>query len=153
LTLFDENAGILVTANAGVSDALRKFDWHGALVSTRSLWDSPVQPRLDAQLALYPFGHALLEKLTAPYKAICAHTWLVPVDASWFALPLPDRLRDLDSRLAEQLMSITLNPRDFCPLPILGVPHFWADNVDQTFYNDARVFRAGRTRLSTPSHP
>ncbi|GHA76766.1 hypothetical protein GCM10009007_17190 [Formosimonas limnophila] len=153
LTLFDENAAILMTSNTRISDALRQFDWHNALVSTRSLWDNPFQPNPSAQAALYPFGHALLEKLTAPYKAICTHTWVVSVEANWFALPLPERLRDLDRRLAKQLTHISLNPRDFCPLPVLGVPHFWADNADQTFYNDARVFRAGRTRLSaTPQH-
>lgn len=154
LTLFDENAAILVTSSNEIAAALRDFNWRGALVSTRSQWDLPFSqwdlpftPQPNARAALYPFGHALLEKLTAPRKAICAHTWIVMVEPQWFAQNLPERLADLDRRLAEQLKSIELNPRDFCPLPVLGVPHFCADNADETFYNDTRIFRAGRTRL------
>ena len=150
LTLFDENAAILVVSDARISAALREFDWGNALVAPRGDWDAPCAPRADARAALYPFGHALLEKLTAPRKAMCAHTWVLEVAADWFALPLRERLADLDARLAVQLASIELNPRDFCPLPVLGVPHFSADNADKTFYNDARVFRSGRLRLQTP---
>ena len=147
LTLFDENAAIFVTSSNEIATALRDFNWRGALVDTRSQWDLPFAPQANARAALYPFGHALLEKLTAPRKAICAHTWIVMVEPQWFAQNLTERLADLDRRLAEQLKSIELNPRDFCPLPMLGVPHFCADNADETFYNDARVFRVGRTRL------
>ena len=147
LTLFDENAAILVTSSNEIATALRDFNWRSALVDTRSQWDLPFTPQPNARAALYPFGHALLEKLTAPRKAICAHTWIVMVEPQWFAQNLPERLADLDRRLAEQLKSIELNPRDFCPLPVLGVPHFCADNADETFYNDTRIFRAGRTRL------
>ena len=148
LTLFDENAAILVASDARISDALRRFDWGNALIAPRAHWDEPFHPRADARAALYGFGHALLEKLTQPRKAMCAHTWVIEVAADWFALPLHARLADLDARLAAQLAVIELNPRDFCPLPVLGVPHFDADNADETFYNDARVFRCGRLRLS-----
>ncbi|MGL4766876.1 MAG: DUF3025 domain-containing protein [Formosimonas sp.] len=151
LTLFDENAAILVTSNPDIAQYLRNFNWRGALIEPRAQWDNPAAPRANAQAALYAFGHALMEKLTAPYPAICAHTWIVNVPPDWFAQPLPQRLCDLDTRLAEQLRQTALNPRDFCPLPILGVPHFWADNAAETFYNDTRVFRSGRTRLRPSS--
>lgn len=150
LTLFDENAAILVTSNPNIADALRNFDWHNALIAPRAQWDNPHQPSAHAQAALYPFGHALLEKLTAPRKAMCAHTWILHVPSEWFARTLCERLADIDLRLSAQLKDAQLNPRDFCPLPVLGVPHYCADNVDETFYNDARVFRAGRTRLLNP---
>ena len=44
LTLFDENAAILVTSNTQIADALRHFDWQNALVATRDLWDDPFNP-------------------------------------------------------------------------------------------------------------
>jgi hypothetical protein len=81
---------------------------------------------------------------------MCAHTWILHVPSEWFARTLCERLADIDLRLSAQLKDAQLNPRDFCPLPVLGVPHYCADNVDETFYNDARVFRAGRTRLLNP---
>ncbi|TDR32581.1 DUF3025 domain-containing protein [Hydromonas duriensis] len=147
LTLFDENAAILVTSAPEIGDALRAFDWHNALIAPRTDWDEPCLNRPDAKAALYTFGHALMDKLTTPRKAMCAHTWVMVVDADWFAQPLTERLNSLDVQLANELQNWSENPRDFCPLPMLGVPHFCADNEDETFYNDTRVFRAGRTRL------
>ena len=149
LTLFDENAAILVVSEPKIGDALRAFDWRNALIAPRALWDEPFVPRADAQAVLYTFGHALMEKLTTPRKAICAHTWVVHVGADWFALPLTERLSTLDELLVEHMRAWSINPRDFCPLPMLGVPHFWADNADETFYNDERVFRSGRMRLQS----
>lgn len=148
LTLFDENAAVLVTSDTKISAALRGFDWQNTLVNPRGDWDDPFNPRHDATAVVYAFGHALMEKLIAPRKAICAHVWLLHVGTDWFAKPLAQRLIDIDHRLATDLSEWQGNPRDFCPLPMLGVPHFCADNADKTFYNDERVFRSGRLRLA-----
>lgn len=147
LTLFDENAAILVTSSIKIAQGLKEFNWRDSLVSNRLLWDDPAQTNAETQAVLYPFGHALLEKLTVPRKGICSHTWILVVEPSWFALPLTDRLLDIDTKLAEIITNTLISPRDFTPLPILGVPYYWADNQDKTFYNDAQVFRSGRTRL------
>lgn len=149
LTLFDENAAILVTSEPSLSEALKAFNWHDCLVQPRSLWDIPHAPTTSAQAALYSFGHALMEKLVSPYKAICAHTWVMQVSPDWFALSQAERICDLDHRLSQQLQHHVFDTRDFCPLPILGVPHFWPDNTQPDFYNDPRVFRSGRTRLNS----
>lgn len=146
LTLFDENAAILVTSNIEIAQGLREFNWHDSLVKNRLLWDNPTQTNIDAQAVLYLFGHALLEKLTDPRKDICSHTWVIIVDSNWFSLPLTERLLDIDIRLAQIIKDQVISPRDFSPLPILGVPYYWADNQDETFYNDVRVFRTGRIR-------
>lgn len=149
LTLFDENAAILVTCNAQIANGLKSFDWRASLMNSRLLWGNPFQPSTHEQAVLYPFGHALLEKLTTPRKGICAHTWIVSVEPSWFLLSLSQRLHDLDLRLAKTLENKVIHPKDFCPLPVLGVRHYWADNQDESFYNDVRVFRSGRTRYSS----
>ncbi len=67
LTLFDENAAIL-QAPAVLVEALRARNWQALFIDHRAHWAS-------AHLAL--FGHALLEKLMQPRKAITAHVWLV----------------------------------------------------------------------------
>ncbi len=146
LTLFDENAAILVTSDAHIAEALRQFDWQNALVAPREVWDDPFNPHPKARAAVYLMGHALMDKLTAPRKAMCAHTWVVLVTQEWFGMNLVARMADLDARLAAQLASHVFHTHDFCPLPILGVPYFWQDNSDAAFYNDAAVFRTGRMR-------
>ena len=146
LTLFDENAALLVTCNPTIANALRAFDWHNALVAPRALWENVNEPRADAQAAVYLFGHALMEKLTAPRKPMCAHTWVVLIEPDWFALSLTERFAQLDQQLSEQLRTHQFHTHDFCPLPVLGIPHFWQDNADASFYNDTQVFRAGRLR-------
>jgi Protein of unknown function (DUF3025) len=116
LTLFDENGAVL-SAPAALVDALRARDWHSLFVARRELWQS-------AQLVL--FGHALLEKLAQPRKAITAHVWMA--DTS-------------DAPLAATFSAERLTPRAFLPLPVLGVPGWWPANEDPAFYADAAVFR------------
>jgi hypothetical protein len=120
LTVFDENAAIL-RAPASLADALRRRDWYTLFVERRADWRF-------AQLIL--FGHALLEKLLHPRKAITAHVWLI------------DEVSD--ETLALSVTPERLSAKDFLPLPVLGVPGWWAANQDPSFYDDAQVFRPAR---------
>ncbi len=120
LTLFDENAALL-QAPQDLVDALRARDWPALFVSRRALW---------AQARITLFGHALLEKLTQPRKAITAHVWLLPEGA------------DLASAQAlRQLSAERLADKPFLPLPVLGVPTWWPANEDPAYYDDLQVFR------------
>lgn len=120
LTVFDENAAIL-QAPSSLSDALRRRDWYTLFVARRADWQT-------AQLIL--FGHALLEKLMRPRKAITAHVWLIG--------------EITDEKLASSVTSERLTAKDFLPMPVLGVPGWWAANEDCNFYDDADVFRPRR---------
>lgn len=115
LTLFDENGALLV-APVALADALRRRDWHALFVTRRKSWQ-------DAQLTL--FGHALLDKLTAPRKPITAHVLIVEGDADALALFTADRIA----------------AKPFAPLPVLGVPGWWSANEAPSFYADRAVFR------------
>ncbi len=117
LTLFDEN-GALLRAPMEIIDALRRRDWHTLFIAARPLWQS-------ADLVV--FGHALMEKLMQPRKAVTAHVWVIE------ALT--------DSALAASLTCERLAAKPFLPLPVLGVPGWWAANEDPTFYDDPQVFR------------
>ena len=120
LTLFDENAALL-QAPPDLIEALRARDWPSLFVARRELW---------AQARITLFGHALLEKLTRPRKAITAHVWVLPEGA------------DLESTQAlQQLNPERLADKPFLPLPVLGVPLWWPTNEDATFYADPAVFR------------
>lgn len=171
-TLFDEN-GVLVTMPPGPwCEAWSRHDWPTLFVCARARW-------LSAPPLI--LGHALLDKLRAPYKAVCGHAWLLeegamsaeaieapgapsgpdapPVPpANPRAVPspdaplAPDRLAALDARLAAALSAGALGSGRFRPLPVLGVPGWWPANQDPGFYDDAAVFRPAPQRNAiTPS--
>ena len=155
ITVFDENGAVLVTADVSIGTALINFDWQNSLVKPRDSWDDPKRvdkelPSADAQAAVYIFGHALLEQLIQPRKPLCAHSVVIEVSLEFFALSLSERIHYLDDKLAhymDKLLSTNqVTPRQLAPLPILGVPYFWAENTDARFYDDTYVFRHGRQR-------
>ncbi len=123
LTLFDENAAFLVAPQA-IWDALEARDWKCLFVELRPLWQ-------ESQLVL--FGHALLEKLVNPRKPITAHVYQMPVAES--------SIHQLDTDIAASLSAERLALKPFLPLPVLGVPGWWAENENFSFYDDSHVFR------------
>lgn len=150
ITVFDENGAILVTADPSIGEALIDFNWQASLVAPRDKWDNPLQLNKQSQAAVYIFGHALLEQLVHPRKPLCAHSIVLQVSQDFFGLSLSERMQYLDDKMAEYMDKLLsqneVNPRQLAPLPILGVPHFWAENIDAEFYNDSYVFRSGRRR-------
>jgi hypothetical protein len=140
-TLFDENAALVVlrdsTNGRALADALRQHRWREVFIERA--------PLFGPECHIVPFGHALLEKLVAPYKAITAHAWLLTADDDFFALPPIAQIAWLDATVARQLAG-GLQPCSFTPLPVLGAPG-WADGQDQMFYGDTAVFRPPRNRI------
>ncbi|WP_298832387.1 DUF3025 domain-containing protein [uncultured Piscinibacter sp.] len=115
LTLFDEN-GAWWPASAELADALRRRDWRQLFVARHALWAAS-QPVL--------IGHALLEKLVHPRKAITAHAWIAQASPE----------------VPTGIEAARWATKPFHPLPVLGVPGWWPDNADAAFYEDASVFR------------
>jgi hypothetical protein len=137
LTLFDENAVLFASADPALTQALRDFDWRALFIAGRAKWDCACEVRV--------FGHALLEKLIAPYVACTAHAWVVDVPEAYFTWPRAQRNAYLDDQVSTALAAdANLGGRSFAPLPVLGIPGWWAANEDPSFYDDASVFRPGR---------
>lgn len=140
-TIFDENSALLVLRDCdsghALEDALRGHDWRSAFIDQRDKFSAGG----DAEVWL--FGHALMEKLVAPYKAITAHTRVIFAGDAYFALDGAARRASLDQRVAQDLLQQGLTTADFTPLPVLGLPG-WCDGQDDDFYNDTAVFRAKR---------
>lgn len=124
LTVFDENAAFLQAPDA-LWDALATKDWQRLFVDLRPLW---------AQAHLVLFGHALLEKLVAPRKAITAHVYRAHTAIHCVA--------SLDAWMAADLSADKLAAKPFAHLPVLGVPGWWLANEEPGFYDDVSVFRA-----------
>ena len=136
LTLFDENAVLFACADLSLAAALRAFDWRTLLVEQRAAWGLRCEARI--------FGHALLEKLVAPYKACTGHAWIVEVEPAYFSATDAGRRAILDYLVSERLKSEAISSRYFTPLPVLGVPGWWRENEVPSFYDDPQVFRSGR---------
>ena len=133
LTLFDENAAFLM-APQPLWDALIGRDWQRLFVELRPMWK-------DAQLVL--FGHALLEKLINPRKPITAHIY--------WAQAAMQSIASLDAWIASGLSADKLAGKPFAPLPVLGVPGWWADNEKLSFYEDILVFRPENKKIREAS--
>jgi hypothetical protein len=126
LTLFDENAALL-SAPLPLWDALVAKDWNALFIGLRPLWQ---------QATLVLFGHALLEKLVYPRKPITAHVYRAQAAINSIA--------ELDAWLAADLNAEKLASKPFAPLPVLGVPGWWPENENFSFYDDSVVFRLRR---------
>lgn len=141
LTVFDEN-GALLMAPPELWEALIAMDWHRLFVTLRPMWH---------QAQLIPFGHALLEKLVHPRKPITAHVYILPFTMNNIAIksintPTTAKFNAiLDEYIAADLSAEKFALKPFAPLPILGVPNWWAANENLQFYEDESVFRKPRS--------
>lgn len=133
-TIFDENAVLLVSANQDLMHALREHAWEDVFVTRRAEFISDCR--------VYLFGHALMEKLVEPYKAITGHTWIVAQGCPPKDMPIAEQCAWVDQTVAEQLAQ-GLSTADFSPLQMLGVPGWW-QGQDRDFYCDTTVFRPKR---------
>lgn len=124
-TLIDESGLIVVSADPQVFDALAAHDWRRLLIDAR--------PRWGRAIVALGFGHALLEKLVGPFKAITAA--VVPVPRA------PADRAHIDAAAAEFVRRADLAPRLLAHLPVLGIPGWWPANEDPRFYDDPAVFR------------
>lgn len=126
LTVFDENAAFICAPDV-LWQALLAKNWQQVFGDLRGLWQ---------QTHLVIFGHALLEKLVYPRKAITAHLYRVSTATNSIA--------GLDAWVAADLCADKLAGKPFAHLPVLGVPGWWPGNEAAGFYDDAMVFRAAR---------
>ena len=127
ITVFDEN-GLLLDAPQPLWDALLARDWRRLFVDLRPSW---------GQARVLIVGHALLEKLAAPRKDMTGHVWAAPC-------PLSEGLDAADAWLAAQCTPERLAAKPFTPLPVLGIPGWWPENENFSFYDDSVVFRPRR---------
>jgi hypothetical protein len=141
LTLLDENGAVL-DAPPALWRSLLARDWRRLFVTERELW---------REARLLVFGHALLEKLVAPRKALTAHVLVTAMPSAHGSRPdltgddgaLAEAL-DAALGLASRAPAAPAATKPFAPLPVLGIPLWWPGNSDFRFYDDPHVFRPAR---------
>jgi hypothetical protein len=140
LTLFDEGGVVVASDDDELLACLREWRWKDLFWSNRA--------RLQAQMRLIIFGHALNEKALRPFTGITGRGILLKTEPGLHALPLREQLAVIDARVAAQLsgpasLSAT---RELAVVPVLGVPGWCADNESEAFYDNLDYFRPGRLR-------
>jgi hypothetical protein len=138
LTLFDESGMIVLSAHIDLTDMIRGFRWK-ELFWTHRL-------RVIDDMLFLPFGHALCEKVLAPYKGITGRCLLFRTEPAILRLPAETLLQQLDALLAAHLADPALMQRtqELAPLPLLGIPGWCSDNRQEKYYDDRDQFRPGR---------
>jgi len=144
LTQFDECGVIVAGCRPDLWQALCAHRWREVFVERRD--------ELRRTTRFVVFGHASHDALAAPFVGLCGKALFVEVDAAWLKLPEATALATLDVRLAGLFDSRDFSPRDWQPLPLLGIPGATAENERPDYYDDTRQFRAAR-RMRAGSSP
>lgn len=137
LTQFDECGVIVAGTSAGLWHELCAHRWREVFVERRE--------ELLRSTRFLVFGHASHDALAVPFAGLCGKALFLPVDAAWLELPPAAALAELDARLAELFDSRDFAPREWQPLPLLGIPGATVENELPEYYDDRRQFRPART--------
>ena len=140
LTLFDEGGMVVASADETLLNHIRDFEWRKLFVERRSAASS--------NMMFYLAGHSVLEKMLDPFVGVTAKALLLNVDENFFSQSHATQIAEIDSRAAAWLMNEAslASTRNLHPLPILGIPGWFAANESPSFYDDAHYFRSGYSR-------
>lgn len=127
LTVLDESGVWVISREPRLPELLAAHAWHALFWEARS--------RVEAGMRFVVVGHALLEKVLAPYPSITGKCLLLPSDS-------------LDSDAAEARAVMALGavdtPRQLVPLPVQGIPGWDAANAHAAYYANREIFRPPR---------
>lgn len=134
LTLFDESGVAVLCADPALAELLAEHRWKELFWERRAA--------VQVAMRFFVFGHSLYEKALHPYIGLTGHGLVLPVAAELLEEDGPTQLAQLDGLLAERLSE----PQGliYTPVPLLGVPGWWADNESAAFYDDSGYFRPKR---------
>ena len=140
LTLFDESGIIVVSENDALRTMNQQHQWRDLFVTHRSDFVKQTRPIL--------FGHGALEQLGNQLPLV--HRGLT-VKALWLPLPVTTTLSGLDDCLSNRIVNgQSLNEHErSTPMPVLGLPGWFAENEAPGCYSDTAVFRS--LRVAAPA--
>jgi len=137
LTHFDECGIVVLSSQPELLGLLRAFEWKKLFVERRA--------EVKRAMRFVVFGHATYEQLLKPFRGLTAKAVLYEVSEAWLSEPLQTQLVAVDRLLAADFATDRYRrPRDFQPLPLLGIPGVCAENEDPAYYDDTWQFRPGR---------
>jgi hypothetical protein len=141
LTHFDECGIVVLSSQSGLLDLLRDFQWKHLFVERRA--------EVIRCMRFVIFGHAIYEQMLKPFRGLTAKAVLYDVSEAWLQMDGAAQLAAVDEILAADLTCGRYNrPRDFQPLPLLGIPGVTPDSEDPAYYDDSWQFRPGRRAMA-----
>jgi len=132
LTLLDESGVLVLCGDRSLADLLHGRRWR------ELFWDRRTE--VVRALRFFVCGHALYEKLLAPYPAITARALIVSAPPALFEQDLATQRSHADAAAARAVrggLSVTQIP----PLPLAGIPGWDPGNAAPGFYDNRHVFR------------
>lgn len=138
LTLFDESGMVVLCADPALALLLRDFQWK------ELFWGQRAAVRRSMRFLV--FGHALAEKLLAPFKGITARALILVAGVDRVDAEGARQLAFADAQAAAWLArpDALVSTRELAPLPVLGIPGWTPDNENPAYYDDTTQFRTGR---------
>jgi hypothetical protein len=138
LTAFDEDGIVVLSSDAGLLELVQQFRWKALFWERREA--------VRARMRFLVFGHALYEKALAPFVGMTAKALMFEVPERVLSLETDALAQEADRLVALRLMQPGSLPggRALAPVPLLGVPGWWADNESAVFYDNTAYFRPGR---------
>ena len=142
LTHFDECGIVVLSSQPELLGLLRDFRWQELFVARRA--------EVIRSMRFVIFGHATYEQLLKPFRGLTAKAVLYDVSEAWLKMDGASQRAAVDALLAADLISGRYTrPRDFQPLPLLGIPGVTPDSEDPAYYDDTWQFRPGRRAAAT----
>ncbi|MBU1365233.1 MAG: DUF3025 domain-containing protein [Gammaproteobacteria bacterium] len=144
LTHFDECGIVVLSSQPELLDLLRNFAWKELFVERRA--------EVVCSMRFVIFGHTTYEQMLAPFRGLTAKAVLYDVSEEWLQMDSTAQIAAVDKLLAADLISGRYTrPRDFQPLPLLGIPGVTPDSEDPAYYDDTWQFRPGRRSMAKPA--
>ena len=132
LTLLDESGVLVLCGDHALARLLEARRWKELFWSRRA--------DIARALRFFVCGHALYEKLLAPYPAITGRALIVAAPAALFEQETSAQRRFADAAAARALRS-GIAAAQIPPLPLAGIPGWDPGNGVPGFYDNAAVFR------------
>jgi len=127
LTVLDESGVWVISRDPALPELLAGHAWRTLF------WEARV--RVERNMHFVVVGHALLEKVLAPYPSMTGKCLMLISDS-------------LDPDAAEALAVSALGaidtPHQLAPLPVQGIPGWDAANAQARYYDNRAVFRPAR---------
>lgn len=135
LTQFDECGVLVCSADPQLARGLAAHQWEAVFHGARS--------RVQSDMRFLVFGHGCYDQLRAPFPGLCGKALYRIVSREWLAQEVCWQQQESDAWLARWFADPAhcASPREFSPLPLLGVPGVVVASQAPEYYRNSPQFR------------